>query len=107
MPNSRSPVYLYILGVTDAYAVFGHDDCFSYNVIYPGNDLNNCVDKTDTARECHLLCQNTIGCIQFTWMGFTVPGSERKCCLKNIRQSITEPLSFAISGPKSCGRFHY
>ena len=97
--------YVYIPGLTNAYAVFGHDDCFSYDVHYPGHDLNNCGAKTDTVRECYLLCQNTIGCVQFTWLGFSIKDREGQCCLKNTKQRITEPFPAAISGPKSCGKY--
>ena len=96
-----------MIGLTKPYTVFVHDDCFTYDAKYNGDDMSsngNGCEKTNTAKECHDLCSKTEKCVQFTWMSFRVSGRELECCLKKTTSSSTTPFSGAVSGPKSCGK---
>ena len=81
---------------------FTGNDCSKPGDDLFGNDLNFCGDKTDTNHECQLLCQQTTGCVQFTWLGYDTPGREKECCLKNAVNNNPGVLSTVISGPESC-----
>ena len=69
--------------------------------------MNNCDLKTDSDQECQAACENTVGCVEFTWIEvaeFDAQETKHSCCLKrkfhkdqNIRAS---PGS--VSGPKNC-----
>ena len=85
---------------------FAGSSCFLDNSDYPGNDLNNCGNKTDSANECHKLCQTTDDWVQFTWIGLNskLAGRAKECCLKN---NVTDsPTAFPglVSGPKFCSK---
>ena len=90
------------------YTVYGHDDCFTYGTKYVGNNLNNdgefCTDVTDTAQKCHLLCQKTVECVEFTWMETPYDGVAKRCCLKNKKNTKAISHMGAVSGPKACSK---
>ena len=73
---------------------------------YMGNDLNNCGTMTESAKECQTSCQNTEGCVQFTWIGLhsDLTGREKQCCLKNAVNNNPASHAGLISGPKFCGK---
>ena len=99
-----------LIGLAKPYTVFVHDECFTYDAKYDGDNINfngNGCQKTNTAKECHDLCSNTQTCAQFTWMSSTVSGREKECCLKSTTSSSSTPHSGAVSGPKLCGKFCY
>ena len=66
-------------------------------------DLNGCGTKTNTAEECQELCQDTTGCVQFTWLDVNFKKRANKCCLKNALNINNVPEVGAFSGPKFCG----
>ena len=71
-----------------------------------GNDLNGCDIKTDTANKCQKLCQETTGCVQFTWLGINFEGGsrEKECCMKNEFNGNYGSVIGAFSGPQFCGK---
>ena len=78
--------------------------CFLDDSDYPGDDLNACEAKTDSAKECQQLCQAAEGCVQFTWIGenSAVANMPKACCLKNAVKHNTTTLQGVVSGPKLC-----
>ena len=67
------------------------------------NDVGNgCTDTTNTVGECHTLCKNTNECEYFSWLGFSIPGREKQCCLKGNSINPIQ-LTGSVSGPKHCG----
>ena len=80
------------------------NNCFVNGDIY-GNDLNECRDKTKTPEKCQELCEETSGCVQFTWLDRTFADGSRykECCMKDRVSDDYLPTSGAISGPKQCG----
>ena len=93
----------------NAYAVVSHDDCYLYNKNYFGKNINGhggqCLDKTNTAKECHNLCKYNEECNYFSWRGLSDPGREKQCCLKVKKPNNPGDLSGAVAGPKICGIF--
>ena len=91
------------------YTVYSHDDCFTYGIKYVGNNLHTdgkyCTDVTETAKKCHLLCQKTAECIEFTWLETPYDGVAKRCCLKNKKNTDVVSQLGAVSGPKECGKF--
>ena len=91
------------------YTVYSHYDCFTYGIKYVGNNLNTdgkyCTDVTETAKKCHLLCQKTAECIEFTWLETPYDGVAKRCCLKNKKNTDVVSQVGAVSGPKACGKF--
>ena len=79
--------------------------CYYYNANLPGNELNSCSDKTDTAEKCQELCQRTDTCLQFTWRDKASDINKYKeCCMKKAYSGNYEYSSIGlISGPKHCG----
>ena len=80
--------------------------CILKDLDLPGNDLNGCKDKTDTAQKCGELCQNTSECVQFTWLGlnFEEKAKRKECCMKNVFSNSYKDLVGAFSGHKNCGK---
>ena len=105
--------YIYVLfkikfsAKLNAYAVVSHDDCYLYNKNYFGKNINGhggqCLDKTNTAKECHNLCKYNEECNYFSWRGLSDPGREKQCCLKVKKPNNPSDLSGAVVGPKICG----
>ena len=91
------------------YTVYSHDDCFTYGIKYVGNNLHTdgkyCTDVTETAKKCHLLCQKTAECVEFTWLETPYDGEAKRCCLKNKKNTDGVSQVGAVSGPKECGKF--
>ena len=92
--------------------MLSHDHCFQYNKIYFGANINGkggtCLDKTNSAKECHELCKSNLECKFFSWRGLSDPGRERECCLKVKKPNNPPDVSGAVAGPRSCGsRFIY
>ena len=106
-----SPTFLFCsnlnLSIFEKIFIFTGNDCSKAGDDYFGNDLNQCGDKKDTNHECQKLCQQTVGCLQFTWIGYGTVGREKECCLKNAINNNPEFLSTVISGPQSCGMVQY
>ena len=78
--------------------------CFLDDSDYPGDDLNACGAKTDSASECQELCQVTANCVQFTWMGLNplLANRAKECCLKNAVKNNPTTLQGLVSGPRLC-----
>ena len=67
--------------------------------------LDTC-EMRETPEDCQQLCQETDGCVEFTW-ALPCEGNvdiRKMCWLKN--QTNTDPLTVAdrVSGPKFCGK---
>ena len=78
--------------------------CFFYHRNVPGNNFNSCTDKTDTAKGCHELCNESDRCAQFTWYDKSFGSGQRykDCCMKNVHNNYYEYAKGAISGIKHC-----
>ena len=87
--------------------------CYYYDFDLPGYDLNGwgntCADKTETARECRLLCYYTRECAQYTWHDktFNHGSGYKECCMKKIRLDQYAHAIGAISGSKYCSKANY
>ena len=84
------------------------NECFELGINYPGNDLNSCGVKTDTAEQCQQLCAERDGCVQFTWISssFGDVNRRRKCCLKKAHNNNPTSKTGLVSGPKICGNMN-
>ena len=78
--------------------------CYFYHRNVPGNNFNSCTDKTDTAKGCHELCNDSDRCAQFTWFDKSFGDGQRykDCCMKNVHSNYYEYAKGAISGTKYC-----
>ena len=89
--------------------------CYYYNLDVLGFNLNDdatadeCSDKTDTARECRMLCYFTRECAQFTWIDKSYHDEKRhkNCCMKKIYRNHYIHTEGAISGLKYCNKETY
>ena len=73
----------------------------------PGNDINECRTKTSSPEVCMLLCEETKGCVQFTWFDKNSVGEmgPQSCCLKNVLNTKPKVKEGAITGSmKKCGK---
>ena len=79
-------------------------DCFIAGNLWE-NDLNKCGDKTDTPQKCQELCEETAGCVQFTWLhkNYWDGRMDKSCCMKKRLNYDYKPEVGSISGPKWCG----
>ena len=81
------------------------ESCFEENIDYVGNDLNNQTSDTnyslgyenlESAKDCRELCQDTNGCLGFTWESYN-----KTCSLKSAMEGKRSQEG-AISGKKYC-----
>ena len=76
--------------------------CILSGIDFHGGDIGVAVVK-DTKEMCQKHCQDTSGCLYFTWVDDTHPSSwnHKRCFLKNtlIESKAGEGL---YSGPKFC-----
>ena len=79
------------------------------NTDYVDNDLNWCMDDTDSAEECQRLCQTTKDCVEFTWIGLitVLAGREKECCLKYSVHSSSNTVQGLVSGPRLCSKCYF
>ena len=73
-----------------------------------GNDLNFCDTKTSTPEMCQLLCEETKGCVQFTWLDKTFKDKDRyqSCCMKTVLNRNYAFAVGAITGSMTkCGKY--
>ena len=78
--------------------------CYYYHRDVPGNNHATCLDKTDTAKDCHDLCYYTKDCAQFIWFDKSFQNGQRykDCCMKTIHSNYYVYAKGAISGGKYC-----
>ena len=83
--------------------------CYYYDFDLPGYDLDLGNIKTDTARECRMLCYFTRECAQFTWLDKTFDDgvNYRLCRMKKVLRNNYVYRVGAISGHKYCGKETY
>ena len=83
--------------------------CYYYDFDLPGYDLNLGNVKTDTAKECRMLCYFTRECAQFTWFDKIFDdGTQYKVCrMKNVLRNHYVHAVGAISGHKYCSKATY
>ena len=81
------------------------EECFELDIGYPGNDLNSQPGnvnyalgegRRDSAKECQQLCQQTQGCLFFTYRH-----ASKECWLKS-EDSGRSTQNGAISGKNYC-----
>ena len=63
------------------------------------------VDRLDTKEACQKHCQDTSGCLYFTWAStdYRITGLRKKCFLKDDWNEIEiRPTEGLYSGPKFC-----
>ena len=72
--------------------------CFEENINYPGEDIEGSLKRDSISVEaCQLHCQNTSGCVAFTWD----PHNDH-CWVKSAVSSHEDNPYGAISGPAFC-----
>ena len=100
----------FVLGFKEGWS---KNKCYYYGFDLPGYDLNGdgstCKDKTDTARECRLLCYYTRECAQYTWHDkkYNHGSGYKDCCLKKTYRDHYVHAIGAISGSKYCSKLSY
>ena len=84
---------------------FTGTECFENNIEYTGNNLNNDSErpnygltdgKRESPKECQKLCQQTNGCLVFTYE------QKRRACWLKSEDSIKKNQSGSISGRNYC-----
>jgi hypothetical protein len=69
---------------------------------YVGCDLKDGIAYLETPEECHLLCQETRGCLGFTWVR-----DYGICHLKECFKGMVDgSYHGCVSGPRTCGNCH-
>ena len=78
--------------------------CILSGIDYKGGDFGGVI-FTDTKEKCQIRCQDTSGCLYFTWVGdeYFDSSIHKKCFLKNqlIERNI-KTVKGLYSGPKFC-----
>ena len=81
-------------------------NCYFENKDFGGPNMNNAaVDKTDTVQDCQRLCQQTSGCVKFTYLTDSSdisPEWRKSCVLKDDPLGGLIDKENAVSGPKEC-----
>ena len=54
--------------------------------------MNNCDLKTDSDQECQAACENTVGCVEFTWI--------------DVAEFVTKSGTYMPSPPELIGGLH-
>ena len=76
--------------------------CILSGIIYRKGDIGTATIK-ESKEECQKYCQDTSGCLYFTWVDITHPDHSvhKKCYLKNMIVEIKKKEG-TYSGPKFC-----
>ena len=91
------------------FAIVLESDCFLENQDYQAPNLNHGCTKTETVQKCQLLCQETPGCVKFSYLtpfydGVHGTGVRQNCCLKDDEQAPAMVMQDLVSGPAYCSK---
>ena len=106
LPYFRIIFFLYLnVPLTEFKEERSRNKCYYYHRNVPGNNHALCLDKTDSAKDCHELCYYTKDCAQFIWFDKSFQNGLRykDCCMKNNHSNYYVYAEGAISGHKYCG----